>query len=194
MFEYMSKKENMIREYETIREEILQKVELHNSLITFMVTTVVALLTFALTQEEPFLYLLSFCIIIPISMRVTYYRTMMIKLSAYVVVYFEKDIEGLKWETRNTQFVNAENERLYNKLTISHYYEGFLLGIVSYGLFVYNFIQNKNLESGELILVHLPIILLIWEWMITKRISQFDKERNKWISEWEKLRNNEMGK
>lgn len=187
----MSKEENMIREYETIREEILQKVNLHNSLITFMITTVVALLTFALTNNKPFLYLLSFCIIIPISMRITYYRTMMIKLSAYIIVYFEKDIKGLKWETRNSQFVNAGNDRLYNKLTISHYYEGLLLGIVSYGLFVYNFIQNKNLDSVELILVHLPIILLIWEGIITKRISQFDKERNKWISEWEKLRNSE---
>lgn len=29
----MSKKENMIREYETIKEELLQKVELHNTLI-----------------------------------------------------------------------------------------------------------------------------------------------------------------
>ncbi len=41
----MSKKENIIKEYETLRAEMLRKIELHNSLITFMITTVVALLT-----------------------------------------------------------------------------------------------------------------------------------------------------
>ena len=116
---------------------MLQKIELYNSLITFMITTVVALLTFALTQNEPLLYLLPFCIIIPITMRVTYYRTMMVKLSAYIIVYLENEINGLEWEKRNPQFVNSEDNQLYNNLTISHYYEGFLLGLASYGLYVY---------------------------------------------------------
>lgn len=186
----MSKKENIIKEYETLREEMLQKIELHNSLITFMITTVVALLTFSLTQHEPLLYLLPFCIIIPITMRVTYYRTMMVKLSAYIIVYLEKDIKGLEWETRNTRFVNSEDNHLYNNLTISHYYEGFLLGLVSYGLYVYNFMQNKSIDCSVIILTLLPLILVIWEWIITKRISYFHKEKNKWIREWENFRNN----
>ncbi len=186
----MSKKENIIKEYETLREEMLQKIELHNSLITFMITTVVALLTFSLTQDEPLLYLLPFCIIIPITMRVTYYRTMMVKLSAYIIVYLEKDIKGLEWETRNTRFVNSEDNQLYNNLTISHYYEGFLLGLVSYGLYVYNFTKNKRLDCNVIILALLPLILVIWEWIITKRIAYFHKEKNKWIREWENFRNN----
>ena len=185
----MSKKENIVKEYETLRAEMLQKIELHNSLITFMITTVVALLTFSLTQDEPLLYLLPFCIIIPITMRLTYYRTMMVKLSAYIIVYLEKDIKGLEWETRNTKFVNSEDSQLYNNLTISHYYEGFLLGIVSYGLYIYNFTKNKSLDSNVIILALLPIIFVIWEWIITNRIANFHKEKNKWIREWENFRN-----
>lgn len=53
----MSKKENIIKEYETLREEMLQKIELHNSLITFMITTVVALLTFSLTTRATFVFI-----------------------------------------------------------------------------------------------------------------------------------------
>lgn len=147
----MYKKEHMLKEYETLREEMLQKIEIHNSLITFMITTVSALLTFSLTHDEPLLYLLSFCIIIPTTMRVTYYRAMMIKLSAYIIVYLEKDVKGLEWETRNTRFVNLQNNQLYDNLTLSHYYEGFLLGLVSYDLYVYNFVKNKSLEIDVII-------------------------------------------
>lgn len=149
--EDMYKKEHMLKEYETLREEMLQKIEIHNSLITFMITTVSALLTFSLTHDEPLLYLLSFCIIIPTTMRVTYYRAMMIKLSAYIIVYLEKDVKGLEWETRNTRFVNLQNNQLYDNLTLSHYYEGFLLGLVSYDLYVYNFVKNKSLEIDVII-------------------------------------------
>lgn len=186
----MSKKDEVIKEYEILREEMLQKIELHNSLITFMITTVVALLTFSLTQDEPLLYLLPFCIIIPITMRVTYYRTMMIKLSAYIIVYLEKEVKGLKWETRNTLFANSEDKQLYNDLTISHYYEGFLLSIVSYSLYVYTLTNGKKLNCEVIVCAILPIILVIWEWIITKRISCFHKEKNKWIREWENFKNN----
>ena len=123
-------------------------------------------------------------------MRITYYRTMMVKLSAYIIIYLEKDIKGLEWETRNTRFVNSEDNQLYNNLTISHYYEGCLLGLVSYGLYVYNFTHNKSLDCSVIILALLPLILVIWEWIITKRIAYFHKEKNKWIREWENFRNN----
>ena len=77
-----------------------------------------------------------------------------------------------------------------SNLTISHYYEGFLLGIVSYGLYVYNFIKNKSMDSSVIMLALLPLILVIWEWIITKRITYFHKEKNKWIREWENFGNN----
>ena len=72
---------NLAKEYEDLRDEIKQKIELHNSLITFMITAVIAVLAFALENNNAMLYLLPFGIIIPISMRVTYYRTGMIKMS-----------------------------------------------------------------------------------------------------------------
>ena len=90
--------DNIIKEYEELRNEIKQKVELHNSLITFMITTVIAILAFAVEGDSTILYLLPFGIIIPISMRVTYYRTAMLKLSAYIIVFLESEIEELNWD------------------------------------------------------------------------------------------------
>ena len=93
----MKAHDNVIKEYEDIRGEIKQKIELHNSLIMFMITTVVAVLAFAVQGDNSILYLLPFGIIIPTSMRITYYRTAMAKLSAYIIVYIENKIKGLNW-------------------------------------------------------------------------------------------------
>lgn len=51
-------KDNLLIEYNNLRTEINQKIELHNTLLTFTITTVVAILTFAFIQEEtnPYLF------------------------------------------------------------------------------------------------------------------------------------------
>ena len=78
---------NNIKEYDNLRNEINQKIELHNTLLTFTITTTVAVLTFALSQNKTILYLIPFCILIPMSMRIAYYRSAMSKLSAYMIVF-----------------------------------------------------------------------------------------------------------
>lgn len=173
----MNINENLLKEYEDIRGEIKQKIELHNSLITFMITTVVAVLAFALERNNPALYLLPFAIIIPISMRVTYYRTAMIKLSAYVIVYLEDKLDGINWETRNTQLINDSSNKLFDKFTISHYYEGIILGIVCYFLYFIDYIKGKSINIQTVMFLIVPFFLVIWEGVITKRIVTFNDEK-----------------
>ena len=176
--------DNIIKEYEELRNEIKQKVELHNSLITFMITTVIAILAFAVEGDSTILYLLPFGIIIPISMRVTYYRTAMLKLSAYIIVFLESEIEELNWETRNSQLVNNDRSIFYDKVTISHYYEGMILSIICYVLYCFAYSKDKTINLQAVICLVIPLIFVIWEAMITKRIAYFNKERNEWIEKW----------
>lgn len=180
----MNEQENIIKEYEDLRSEIKQKIELHNSLITFMVTTVVAVLAFALESNNPLLFLLPFGIIIPISMRITYYRAAMVKLSAYIIIYIESEIEGLNWETRNTQLINVDQSNLYDSFTISHYYEGIIMSIVCYVLYIGNYIKDKTMNLQTIVCLIIPFILVIWEAIITKRIVTFNKQKNEWIKKW----------
>ena len=56
----------MNEEYNTLRAEVLQKIELHNKLIMFAITTTVAILAFAFSQNNAYLFLLPFCVIIPV--------------------------------------------------------------------------------------------------------------------------------
>lgn len=186
----MNEQENIIIEYEDLRNEVKQKIELHNSLITFMITTVIAVLAFALESKSILLYLLPFGIIIPISMRITYYREAMVKLSAYIVIYIEKEIEGLNWETRNTQLINVDKKSLYDKFTISHYYEGIILSIICYILYFVEYMKENIMSFRTLICLILPFLLVVWEAVITKRIVSFDKQKNQWIKKWKDFRDN----
>ncbi len=180
----LKEQEGIIKQYEDLRNEIKQKIELQNSLVTFMITTVIAVLAFALDSKNTILYLLPFGIIIPISMRITYYREAMVKLSAYIVIYIEDKIEGLNWETRNAQLVNVDNNNVYDNLTISHYYEGIILSFVCYLLYVFDYIKDKTINLQVVIYSLVPIVFLIWEAVITKRIACFNKQRNRWLEKW----------
>ena len=83
----MDRQELLMKEYQNLRDEITQEIGLHNTLLTFTITTTIAVLSFVFAQDTilPFLFLLPFCIIIPMSMRIAYYRTNMAKISAYIV-------------------------------------------------------------------------------------------------------------
>lgn len=92
--------ENMIKEYENLRNEILQKIQLTNTLLNFAVTTAVAILAFAveLETQNALLFLVPFCVLIPTSVRIKYYRNSMARISAYMNVFLEEKIEGFDWD------------------------------------------------------------------------------------------------
>lgn len=142
----MKAQDNVIKEYEDIREEIKQKIELHNSLIMFMITTVVAVLAFAVQGNNSILYLLPFGIIIPTSMRITYYRTAMSKLSAYIIVYIENKIKGINWETCNNELINSVHNNIYDNFTISQYYECMILSFICYSLYLSDYCKGKEIN------------------------------------------------
>ena len=100
----MDTNKNILKEFDYLKNEINQKIILHNNLLTFTITTVVAILSFALgakNKVNPHLFLMPFCILIPMSVRISYYRFAMAKLSAYIIVFLEEQIPEIKWETRN---------------------------------------------------------------------------------------------
>lgn len=78
----------ILKEYEMLRSEIEQKISLHNTLLTFIITSTVAVITIAISEGITILYLFPFCIIIPMMMRIAYYRKVIVKLSAYMIVFF----------------------------------------------------------------------------------------------------------
>lgn len=179
----------MEKEYDALRNEINQKIELHNSLLTFTITTTVAILTFALSQNNAILYLIPFCIIIPMSMRIAYYRSAMSKLSAYIIVFLEENLEGMNWETRNATLTKKIlGKKLEFKIpTTLRYYECLILSVVCYICYFNEYVKNKDINMQTVCSLCLPLLLVIWEIIVTKRINSMDKEKQAWINIWNGL-------
>lgn len=182
---------NKIKEYDTLRNEINQKIELHNTLLTFTITTTVAVLTFALSQNMTMLYLIPFCIIIPMSMRIAYYRSAMSKLSAYMIVFLEKDLDGVKWETRNAALIekhlNKEKKDI-NSYTVLRYYECLILAVVCYVFYVIDYLKDKEICVIVVVNILWPLLLVLWEVLVTKSINSVNEEKQKWINRWKELK------
>lgn len=205
--------ENRIKEYEILRNEIDQKIELHNTLLTFTITTVVAILSFVLLQDQPysaFLFLIPFCILIPMSMRIAYYRSAMAKLSAYMIVFLEGEIPGIQWETLNQEVVsaviNSKDETMTSRkkkrpfvegtkahrLLLGRYYECLVLGILCYFLFAVHYYQDNELCVLTLINLGWPLLLIVLEVFITVAMDSVDRSKAFWVEQWKTLKGNKQ--
>lgn len=176
-------------EYKMVRSEIEQKISLHNSLLTFTITTTVAILAIAAgnANSNAFLYLLPFCVIIPMSIRIAYYRKAMAKLSSYLIVFCEPYDDSIKWETRNLSFFKQTNSN--NRKFVLNYYECFILSIICYVLFLYNYLTPEtNWDLNTIINCVWPIILIMGEYYITAQINRIDEERVSLIKTWESIK------
>ena len=203
---------NRIKEYEILRNEIDQKIELHNSLLTFTITTVVAILSFILLQNHPysaFLFLIPFCILIPMSMRIAYYRSAMARLSAYMIVFLEEEIPGIQWETLNQKIVSEvigekgdtseKKKKKYpfvgitkiQRLLFGEYYECLVIGILCYILFAIHYYQESHTCFWRLFNLSWPLLLVVLEAFITIAMDSVDKSKVFWVEQWKKLKNSE---
>lgn len=193
------KETNLLLEYEFIKTEINQKIELHNTLITFTITTVIGILAFALSQDRTLLYITPFFLIIPMSIRIRYYRSSMTKLSAYLIVFLEPKLASIKWETRNTitiqSSLNAKKHRGKNKrhnsshlINILHNYECLILSIATYGFYLLDYLKDKSFSYLTIVGAMFPLIFIILELIITKDMNSLDAQKKDWIKKWESLR------
>ena len=188
-------KELIIREYQNLRDEITQQIDLHNSLLTFTITTTVAVFAFIFAQGEvnPYLFLLPFCIIVPMSMRIAYYRTNMAKISAYLIVYIESEMPEINWETRNRKtirrIVKTKNKNI-EQFTLLRYYECLLLCIVCYALFIIYYVIQNAFSWGTIVNILWPLIFVVFECFVTEKMCSVHREREKWIRIWEYQKKN----
>ena len=186
------KTECELEEYVLLKEEIQKCIDRDNSLATFMVTAVASILTFAISAnlQIPFLFLISFCILIPFTSRIAHYKSNVSRISAYIIVFCEEKLD-IGYETRNSK-VRFEKTKISKILGGLRNYIGFLLGIISYIVYL---VQYKNIieisSLMDIFLCLIPIILLVILFVMDKRMDNIPKEKQKWIEAWTKLKNEE---
>ena len=168
----------MNEEYNTLRAEVLQKIELHNKLIMFAITTTVAILAFAFSQNNAYLFLLPFCVIIPVSLRVIYYRSAMVKISAYIAVFIEPKNKNYNWETRNHKLNISINNNITKALRSNINYDCLILSISCYILFVVRFLNmTSKINFDFWIAVISPILLVIIELILSIKGNKLYKTK-----------------
>ena len=184
-----------LEEYKFLRDEIQNCVERDNSLVTFMVTAVSTILTFAITAnlQVPFLFLISFCIIIPFTGRISHYKTNVARISAYLIVFLEPYMD-IKYESRNI-LVKQNKSRLARILVAMRNYVGFLLGVLSYIIYLVEYYNKIGYSSVfDIIFIILPIFLLIIVYLLDRKIDNVPKEKKAWIINWQKILEEEQKK
>lgn len=188
----MNVEEELLEEYKMLRDEIQNCVERDNSLSTFMVTAVATILTFAISAnlQVPYLFLISFCIIIPFSARIAHYKGNVARISAYIIVYLESKL-NIKYETRNIQ-VKSPNSKKSKLLISMRNYVGLWLGIISYAIYVEEYIQKIGLNNAvDIMFCMLPIALLVIIFVTDRKIDNISKARNTWIEVFKESKKNE---
>ena len=107
-----------------------------------------------------------------------------------MIVFLEKNIDGVMWETRNVALINGNlNNKKKNYYTALRYYECLILAIVCYIFYVIDFIKDKEICLIVVINILWPLSLVVWEVLVTKRINSVDKEKQYWIEQWNALKN-----
>lgn len=205
------RREELLKEYDTLRVEILQKMSLENTLVTFTITTVVAILTFGLSQNKPmnpYFFLLPFCIIIPVSAQMADCRESCSKMGAYIIVYIESEIGGLNWETRNSQISSDLLKANFSKwsyfMNRCKYLSCFVLSVACYFIFAASYWATINCTfsgffkeilptaSGWKHVLHLglPIVCVIIVFYLTTQVGYYHKCRLSWKDIWDKQSEN----
>lgn len=188
----MDEQESKVEEYKMLRDEIQNCVERDNSLATFMVTAVSTILTFAISAnlQVPFLFLISFCIIIPFTARISHYKTNVARISAYLIVFLEPNMD-VKYETRNSK-VRSSKSRNSKLLNAMRNYIGFLLGSLSYAIYVVEYCNKLGINHWwDIMFMILPIIFLVLIFFMDKQIDSVPKEKAKWIENWNQVEKND---
>ncbi len=191
----MDSQESKVEEYKMLREEIQNCVERDNSLATFMVTAVSTILTFAISAnlQVPFLFLISFCIIIPFTGRISHYKTNVARISAYLIVFLEPEMD-VKYETRNS-IVKSAKSKISKLLVAMRNYVGLLLGILSYAIYLVEYNNKIGFSNWwDWVFAILPIFFLILIFFMDKKIDNVPQEKAKWIENWKQLKENDKVK
>lgn len=68
-------------------------------------------------------------------------------------------------------------------------YECFVLSVVSYILYCFNYLQNKEVSLKTVFDISFPLLLVLFEMYVTWVMNSIEKNRDKDITNWENVSN-----
>jgi hypothetical protein len=138
------------KQYELLRAEIMQNISESHTLLTTTYVSVGAMLAYffvnleslALLFDPPWLFVPVFVIFNVFFARLRVLYRSNLYISAYMEVFLEPDLEGIKWETRH---YNIDRKKDFLN---SSYAPNLLVMSTIYILFIYTLIANYSLTNS----------------------------------------------
>lgn len=188
-------REGILLEYQSIRSEILQKIELRSTLLACAYTVTTAILAIAVSMgKNAMIALLPIPLVMAVTMRMGYYQDAIARLSAYLIVFIEPQISGLRWEGRNAKVIerfHAEKASSSSSAFFGRAKELFryidppflcvVCLLVSYQL-------GKLSGSGNCLLFGTAAACTVAEAVVVLAGRLIGKPRDKWEERWKTLK------
>ncbi len=171
-------------EYEALREEILNSLQIVKNYRSLLYTIVFAALAFAFDKDEAIIFLIPFCAIIPIYLLAMHQVDSTMRIGAYIYVFLEPETE-CQWETRLLRYDNLHRNQESTKKTSIDPYWGvsfccLLLSIVK--------LDYTNIDLSFIITVLAQIIILcLCCILFLKKRPDYLKVKEKYINEWKEV-------
>lgn len=172
-------------QYETLREEIANCTRMSNEFSTFSMTALAAVLAFAFSSDNPFLFLVPFVLIIPLSSKSLYYRKNVAKISAYMIVMLEPEIEGYLWETLNERY---REERSHARFTMFRNYEYLFEALICMMLYLYYAVESSFNVVPLVVGGVLGVAALTYVSIISYKMAHTGSLKAVAIGKWEQIR------
>lgn len=187
-------RDEVLREYDELRAEMLQKIDLHNKLLLFIYTSTAALLGVAASMNEAYVSLVPIPVVMLTSLRIAYYRDATAKLAAYQIVFIEPLLGGVKWESRNAaaQAPGAQDEDLGASWLVGklRYWDFPFVCLTCY--FVYLAMGGWGLPHRLLVLLGVAAVIT-FEVFVSWSIHSIEPAKCRWVHHWTIVKRAECG-
>ena len=88
-------------EYTSLREEILQLINIQNNYIIAMYTISITILVFGIERKNEWIFMMPYIILLAFQRVISAKNNDMLRIAAYIAVYLENENEG--WESQYTK-------------------------------------------------------------------------------------------
>ena len=112
------KKED-IAVYESLRNEIISTQGIRSNMIVYMYTVFVVLFGLGVEISRVFFFVAVF-VLLSFQAKINRCKQVIARISAYIIVYFEKETDSIHWETANAEVIDDTSTSIAKKLSRHH--------------------------------------------------------------------------
>lgn len=179
-------------EYQVLRDNIMRIFEVENKIRTAIYPISSVLIAFAFSQKNEYFFLLPLIVLIPGAFRYLALKQEIEQIASYLQV-FNEEVNKINWENRLSTLrysIRDRNEKSIKKVIDFFMNADFLiLSFLCVGLFFFAALTKYSPLDLVVEIVILSIYLAFMVFLHKKTINLKNKDRRKYIEDWNKVRN-----